>query len=113
MGLPINVTDDASVAEVIHQVVRRFGGLDVFISNAGVLKAGSVKTLPEKDFDFVTTVNYKGYFLCAQQAAQVLATQHLARTDYSRTSSRSTPRAAWPVRTATAPTPAASSAASA
>jgi rhamnose utilization protein RhaD (predicted bifunctional aldolase and dehydrogenase)/NAD(P)-dependent dehydrogenase (short-subunit alcohol dehydrogenase family) len=83
IGLPINVADGASVAEAIHQVIRRFGGLDVFISNAGVLKAGSVKTQPEKDFDFVTTVNYKGYFVCVQQTAPVLATQHLARPDYS------------------------------
>ena len=83
IGLPINVADGTSVAEAIHQVVRRFGGLDVFISNAGVLKAGSVKTLPEKDFDFVTTVNYKGYFVCVQQVAPVLATQHLARKEYS------------------------------
>ncbi len=82
MGLPINVAESASVEEAIHQVVRRFGGLDVFISNAGVLKAGSVKTQPEKDFDFVTTVNYKGYFVCVQKTAPILATQHLARKDY-------------------------------
>jgi rhamnose utilization protein RhaD (predicted bifunctional aldolase and dehydrogenase)/NAD(P)-dependent dehydrogenase (short-subunit alcohol dehydrogenase family) len=82
VGLPINVADGASVADAIHQVVRRFGGLDVFVSNAGVLKAGSVKTQPEKDFDFVTTVNYKGYFVCVQNAAPVLATQHLAKPDY-------------------------------
>jgi NAD(P)-dependent dehydrogenase (short-subunit alcohol dehydrogenase family) len=48
LGLPINVTDTASVAEAIYQVVRSFGGFDVFISNAGVLKAGSVKTLPKR-----------------------------------------------------------------
>ncbi len=83
LGLPINVADGASVAEAIYQVVRAFGGLDVFISNAGVLKAGSVKTLPEKDFDFVTTVNYKGYFLCVQKAAPILATQRLARKEYT------------------------------
>jgi sorbitol-6-phosphate 2-dehydrogenase len=28
-------------------------------------------------------VNYKGYFLCVQQVAPVLATQHLARKEYS------------------------------
>ena len=83
IGLPINVTDGASVAEAIHQVVRSFGGFDVLISNAGVLKAGSVKTMPEKDFDFVTAVNYKGYFVCVQKAAPILAVQHLARKEYS------------------------------
>lgn len=83
LGLPINVTSGASVAEAIYQIVRVFGGLDVFISNAGVLKAGSVKTLPEKEFDFVTAVNYKGYFLCVQKAAPILAIQHLTRKEYT------------------------------
>lgn len=82
IGLPINVADGASVEEAIQQVVRRFGGLDLFVSNAGVLKAGSVKTQPEKDFDFVTAVNYKGYFVCVQKVAPILATQHLAKKDY-------------------------------
>jgi NAD(P)-dependent dehydrogenase (short-subunit alcohol dehydrogenase family) len=78
-GLAVNVTSAASIAEMIYQVVRMYGGLDLFVSNAGVLKAGSVKTLPEKDFDFVTAVNYKGYFLCVHAAAPVMAMQHLAR----------------------------------
>lgn len=82
IALPINVTDGASVAECLHQVVRSFGGFDVLVSNAGVLKAGSVKTQPVKDFDFVTAVNYKGYFVCVQQAAPILALQHMARLDY-------------------------------
>jgi len=82
LGLPINVADGTSVSEAIYQVVRSFGGFDVLISNAGVLRAGSVKTIPEKDFDFVTTVNYKGYFICVQQASPILATQHLARNEY-------------------------------
>ena len=82
VGLAINVTDSASVEEAIRQVVRRFGGFDLLVSNAGVLKAGSVKSQPEKDFDFVTAVNYKGYFLCVQKAAPILATQHRAKSDY-------------------------------
>ncbi len=82
LGLGINVTDGTSIEEAMLQVVRTFGGLDVFISNAGVLKAASVKVQPEKDFDFVTSVNYKGYFLCVQKASAVLAVQHLAKRDY-------------------------------
>jgi rhamnose utilization protein RhaD (predicted bifunctional aldolase and dehydrogenase)/NADP-dependent 3-hydroxy acid dehydrogenase YdfG len=82
ISVPINVTDGDSVAECIDQVVRVYGGFDVFISNAGVLKAESVKTQPEKDFGFVTEVNYKGYFLCVQKAAPILATQHRANPAY-------------------------------
>ena len=79
MAVAINVADGASVAAAIHQVVRTFGGLDVLVSNAGVLRAESVKTQSERDFDFVTSVNYKGYYICVQKASPVMAVQHLAR----------------------------------
>ena len=82
IGLAINVTDGASVEGAIHQVVRMYGGFDLFISNAGVLKAGSVKTQAQKEFEFVTAVNYTGYFVCVQKASLVMAIQHLARPDY-------------------------------
>jgi NAD(P)-dependent dehydrogenase (short-subunit alcohol dehydrogenase family)/rhamnose utilization protein RhaD (predicted bifunctional aldolase and dehydrogenase) len=82
IGVAINVTSAESVEEAIYQTVRTFGGIDCFISNAGVLKAGSVKTQTEKDFDFVTSVNYKGFFICTQKVAPVLATQHAAKRDY-------------------------------
>jgi NAD(P)-dependent dehydrogenase (short-subunit alcohol dehydrogenase family) len=82
IGLAINVTNGESIAAALHQVVRQFGGFDVLISNAGVLKAESVKSQSEKDFDFVTAVNYKGYFFCTQKAAPIMALQHLAKPDY-------------------------------
>jgi rhamnose utilization protein RhaD (predicted bifunctional aldolase and dehydrogenase)/NAD(P)-dependent dehydrogenase (short-subunit alcohol dehydrogenase family) len=82
VAFAINVTEGASVDEALHKTIRAFGGFDLFVSNAGVLKAGSVKTQPEKDFDFVTAVNYKGYFVCVQKAAPILQIQHLAKSDY-------------------------------
>ncbi len=82
VGLTVDVTDGNSLADALHRVVRTYGGLDVLVSNAGVLKAESVKTQPAKDFDFVTAVNYKGYFLCVQNVAPILALQHLACPSY-------------------------------
>ena len=80
-GLALNVTDNASVDEAVLRVVRTYGGLDVLVSNAGILRAGSVKAQPRRDFDLVTAVNYTGYFVCAQEAAPIMAVQHLARPD--------------------------------
>jgi sorbitol-6-phosphate 2-dehydrogenase len=82
LGFAMNVTDSASLAEAMHQAVRAYGGFDLFVANAGVLKAGSVKVLAEADFDFVTNVNYKGYFLCVQNAAPIMARQHRAKPSY-------------------------------
>ena len=57
----------------------RYGGLDLLVSNAGVLRAGGVTTQPLADFDLVTRVNYRGYFVCVRFAAPVMARQHAAR----------------------------------
>ena len=81
LGVAMNVTDAGSIADALHRAIRAYGGLDVLVSNAGVLKAGSVKDLPERDFDFVTAVNYKGYFLCVRQVAPIYAVQHAACPD--------------------------------
>lgn len=82
IGVVMNVSDAASVAAAVGEVVRAYGGLDLLVSNAGVLRADSVKTQSERDFDLSTDVNYKGYFLCVQAVAPVLARQHAARPDY-------------------------------
>jgi rhamnose utilization protein RhaD (predicted bifunctional aldolase and dehydrogenase)/NAD(P)-dependent dehydrogenase (short-subunit alcohol dehydrogenase family) len=81
-AMVLDVTQGRSIADTLHQAIRNYGGFDLVISNAGVLRAGSVKTQLECDFDLVTEVNYKGYFLVVQNAAPVLALQHQAKPDY-------------------------------
>jgi len=78
IGVAVNVAEIDSLHAALEQVVAAFGGVDVFVSNAGVLRAGSVKTLSVKDLDFVTNVNYKGYFLAVQAVAPILELQHKA-----------------------------------
>jgi sorbitol-6-phosphate 2-dehydrogenase len=78
VGVAVNVADADSLRAALEQVVAAFGGVDLFVANAGVLRAGSVKELSVKDLDFVTSVNYKGYFLSVQAVAPVMALQHRA-----------------------------------
>jgi rhamnose utilization protein RhaD (predicted bifunctional aldolase and dehydrogenase)/NAD(P)-dependent dehydrogenase (short-subunit alcohol dehydrogenase family) len=74
----MDVTDEGSVEAGIRAVVRRYGGLDILVSNAGVLRAGGVVTQPLAEFDLVTRVNYRGYFVAVKHAAPVMAAQHRA-----------------------------------
>jgi sorbitol-6-phosphate 2-dehydrogenase len=53
----------------------------VFISNAGVVRSEGVMTQPVADFDLVTGVNYRGYFLGVRAVAPIMAAQHAARPD--------------------------------
>lgn len=81
IAVGVNVADEQSQLDAAYQVVRSLGGLDLFISNAGVLRADSVLTQPVADFDFVTSINYKGYFLGVRAVAPVMAAQHAARPE--------------------------------
>lgn len=72
-GLYCDVTDESSVETMVSNVVKEVGGIDTFISNAGVLKAGSVKSLTQHDFELVTKVNYLGFFLCTKYVSKVMA----------------------------------------
>jgi NAD(P)-dependent dehydrogenase (short-subunit alcohol dehydrogenase family)/rhamnose utilization protein RhaD (predicted bifunctional aldolase and dehydrogenase) len=81
-SVAVNVTDEASVEAAVAATVERFGGIDLLVSNAGVLRAGGVTEQAVADFDFVTKVNYRGYFLGVRAVAPVLAAQHAARPDY-------------------------------
>ncbi|MBP3409649.1 MAG: SDR family NAD(P)-dependent oxidoreductase, partial [Clostridia bacterium] len=77
-ALAVNVTDEESVAKMVQDTVEKWGGLDLFVSNAGVAKAGNLIELEKNTFDFVTNVNYTGYFLCAKYAAAIMEAQHEA-----------------------------------
>lgn len=71
-----NVADTESLRNLIHETVCRFGGLDVFVSNAGVLRAGGLEEMTPENFEFVTKINYNAYFYCAQAASRVMKLQN-------------------------------------
>jgi len=71
-----DVTDLESVQNAVYETVIEFSGLDVMISNAGVLKAGGIEEMDPGSFDFVTRVNYSGYFNCVKASAPVMKLQN-------------------------------------
>ena len=77
-AVKVNVGDEESVAQMVQQTVEKFGGLDIFVSNAGVVRSGPIDQLEKKDFDFVTNINYTAYFLCAKYAAVIMKAQYEA-----------------------------------
>jgi NAD(P)-dependent dehydrogenase (short-subunit alcohol dehydrogenase family)/rhamnose utilization protein RhaD (predicted bifunctional aldolase and dehydrogenase) len=72
----VDVTSPASLQALARQCAAAFGGLDLLVSNAGVLKAGSLEEMTLESFDFVTRVNYTGYFLCVKHLSRVMKLQH-------------------------------------
>ena len=70
-----------SLHNLIHETVCNFGGLDVFLSNAGVLRAGGLEDMTPEDFDFVTKINYNAYFYCTKASSPVMKLQNEYTTD--------------------------------
>jgi NAD(P)-dependent dehydrogenase (short-subunit alcohol dehydrogenase family)/rhamnose utilization protein RhaD (predicted bifunctional aldolase and dehydrogenase) len=77
-----DVSDADSVKELIISTVKEFGGLDIMISNAGVLRAGGLDEMDPDLFSKTTDVNYNGYFHCAKYASEVMILQNREKPDY-------------------------------
>ncbi len=78
IAVKTDVSSEESVAGLISTTVEAFGGLDLFVSNAGVLKAGSLDEMEKKDFEFVTSINYTAFFTCVKYAQRIMRAQFAA-----------------------------------
>lgn len=76
-----NITKGEELKSAVNDVVNAFGGVDLLISNAGVLRAGPLHELEEKDFDLVTEVNYKGFYLCTKYFMEPMKLQYGYNSD--------------------------------
>lgn len=81
VGIRVDVSSPASVEELVIRTVESLGGIDIFVANAGVLKAGSLEELTPEQFEFVTKVNYFGYYYCVKYASEIMKAQHEANPD--------------------------------
>ncbi|HLO58114.1 MAG TPA: SDR family NAD(P)-dependent oxidoreductase [Bacteroidales bacterium] len=70
-----DVTSEESVKNMISTTVLSFGGADILISNAGVLRAGGLEDMTLETFEFITKVNYTGYFVCARHVSAIMKQQ--------------------------------------
>jgi len=82
LAVKVNVSDEDSVKEMIEKTVCEFGGLDVLVNNAGIVRAGSLEEMTKANFELVTAVNYTAYFLCTKYSSAVMKIQRAASPEY-------------------------------
>ena len=82
-GFAVDVSNENSVEELVKSVVKTYGGVDLLISNAGVVRAGKVVDLEFSAWDFVTKINCHGFFFCVKHFAKVMARQNAATGRWS------------------------------
>lgn len=56
----IDVSDQQTITDEIKRIAMPFGGIDILINNAGILREGSIETLSMEDYRDVFEVNFFG-----------------------------------------------------
>ena len=82
ISVQANVAQEESAQAMVQAAVLGYGGLDILVSNAGIVIAGDLTEQTKDKFELVTSVNYTGYFLCVKYASVPMKIQHRYRPGY-------------------------------
>jgi NAD(P)-dependent dehydrogenase (short-subunit alcohol dehydrogenase family) len=77
MALVMDVTDEGQVVNGFEQLCLRWGGVDIVVSNAGIILPGPIAGLSLVDWERSLDVNATGHFLVARAAVRVMTRQAL------------------------------------
>lgn len=75
VGSVVDVTDRAAVRGAVQTVVRRFGGVDGIVSNAGIAPQSPIHACPEGLLEKSFAVNFYGHHYLAEAATEVMRDQ--------------------------------------
>jgi 3-oxoacyl-[acyl-carrier protein] reductase len=73
---PVGSSDTAK--ELVRTAVDSFGGLDILVTNAGVLRDTVLWKMSDDDFDTVIGVHLRGTFTCVREAATYMRENQVA-----------------------------------
>lgn len=69
LAIVCDVSKEKDVQNLVAQTVRKFGRLDIFVNNAGVLFRKPMDEISEKEWDWLTDINLKGVFFGTKHAS--------------------------------------------
>lgn len=58
-----DVSNEQQVIQVVNEVTKRFGSVDVLVNNAGIFESAMIEVMDESFWDKVLSVNLKSVFL--------------------------------------------------
>ena len=70
-----NVSDADAAAEVLKEITKDFGGIQILVNNAGITKDKLVPMMKAADFDAVIDTNLKGTFNCIRFVSRIMMKQ--------------------------------------
>ena len=67
-----DVTSTADITGVVEETVLAFGGIDILVNAAGVLRSGTIENTSLEDWDYLMNINVRAPFLLIQKALPYL-----------------------------------------
>jgi NAD(P)-dependent dehydrogenase (short-subunit alcohol dehydrogenase family) len=74
-----DVTDAVAVRSMVSRAIDTFGGVDVLVNNAGILRSTRILDISPDEWDLVLDVNLKAAFLCSQAVHDSMASRGRGR----------------------------------
>lgn len=75
IAIKADVSNSADVDAMVRQTVKKFGGIDIIVNNAGIYFSKPLLETTEKDWDRLIGINLKGVFLCTKAAVAEMVKQ--------------------------------------
>ena len=70
-----DITDITDVKALVDGAVKEFGGVDIFVNNAGITRDSLMLRMSEEDWDMVLNINLKGAFNCIKTVVRPMMKQ--------------------------------------
>jgi len=74
-----NVAEADCAQRIINDALEHFGGVDILINNAGILRDKTILKMPTEDFDQVLGVHLYGTFYVTRAAFAIMKEKHYGR----------------------------------
>ena len=78
-ALKADVSDEASVDDLIKTVLKRSERIDVLVNNAGITRDGLLMRMKTEDWQAVINLNLTGVFLCTRAVSRPMLKQRSGR----------------------------------
>ena len=79
LAIEVNVTDHASVEEMVQKTISTYGRVDILVNNAGITEDAQLKKMEDWQWHKVIDTNQTGVYYCTRSVIEHMIAQNYGR----------------------------------